>query len=155
MKQRFTSKDTSINATKLPRIYSVLSKQLVGKTVIDYGCGKYFDNYIKKVDCKQLVGYDPFNRPDNNVLLSRYDVALCSNVLNVIDSLDARDDVISNLRVLASTVYITVYEGDRSGQGKATKTDCYQTNMKVAEYIPELMKHFDSVTLKNGIITCC
>lgn len=33
---------------------------------------------------------------------------------------------------------ITVYEGDKSGKGKRSKTDCWQENRRVADYLEEV-----------------
>ena len=139
-KQKYTSANTSINSTKLPRIYNLVSERINGdQTVIDYGCGKYFDNY-KLPD--NYVGYDPFNRPDNELLNKTYDYALCSNVLNVIMEPEVRVSLLKKLKELAKTVFITVYEGDGTGKGKVSKDDCYQLNRKRGDYIPELVSVF-------------
>lgn len=155
MPQKYTSANTSINSTKLPKIYSLATDVIKGKSVIDYGCGKYFDNYIGKVDA-DLHGYDPYNRNDESVLRREYDVALCSNVLNVIDSAEARIAVLRTLKSLAPVVLITVYEGNRSGKGKVTKEDCFQLNRSRGTYIPELVAVFGkgNVTFKHGYFEC-
>ena len=43
MKQRFTSKQTSINSTKAPAVYSMKRavKVMTGKTVVDIGGGRF------------------------------------------------------------------------------------------------------------------
>ena len=62
--QKFTSANTSINSTKLPRIYRLVSNKIGDNDkVIDYGCGKYFDNYNLP---DNYSGYDPYNRNDNS-----------------------------------------------------------------------------------------
>lgn len=153
--QNYTSANTSINSTKLPRLYTLAEDTIKGKKVIDYGCGKFFDSYLDKVDA-DLYGYDPYNRNDESVLADDYDVAICSNVLNVIDDFAARAEVLGMLRSLAPTVLISVYEGNRSGIGKATKKDCYQLNRSCGDYIPELVAVFGkgNVTFKRGYFEC-
>ena len=154
MEQKYTSANTSINSTKLPAIYSKVKE--VGDptiSIIDYGCGKYLDNYKAKVNC-ELSGYDPYNRPDRTVLNKRYNIALCSNVLNVVKERSIRDLILRELRRLAPLVYITVYEGNRSGVGKVSKEDCWQENRKLADYTDELKSVFRNVTIKNGMAIC-
>lgn len=138
-KQRYTSANTSINSTKLPRLYKLVSERIGNAKVIDYGCGKYFDNY-KLPD--NYVGYDPFNKPDDKVLKNKYEYALCSNVLNVIMEPEVRVSLLNTLKKLADTIFISVYEGNRSGVGEQTKDDCYQLNWSRGNYIPELVSVF-------------
>ena len=65
--QEFTSENTSINSTKLPAIFKMVSFE-PGTTNIDYGGGR-FDNvadYLTQYDVINLV-YDPYNRtPEHN-----------------------------------------------------------------------------------------
>lgn len=96
MKQRFTSKQTSINSTKAPAVYSMKRavNVMTGKTVVDIGGGR-FDTAAEaaRVYGATVSIYDPFNRtPEHNaaVLAGSYDVTVISNVLNVIDSEAAR-----------------------------------------------------------------
>ena len=153
-KQQYTSANTSINKNKLPRIYGLVRDRIgSGETVIDYGCGKYFDNWGLP---ENFVGYDPFNRPNDELLNKHYDVALCSNVLNVIKEKEARLGVLEALKNLASRIYITVYEGDRSRNSKETKDDCYQLNWSRGDYIPELVQIFGvgNVAFHHGYFVC-
>lgn len=151
--QKYTSANTSINSKKLPAIYKmVMDKILPEEKVIDYGCGKYFDNYNLP---KNFFGYDPYNRPENEILNSHYDIALCSNVLNVIMEKEQRLEVLKSLRKLADKIYITVYEGDKSGNGKVSKNDCYQLNKRKEDYIPELFEVFENVKYnRKGYFEC-
>ena len=139
-KQKYTSANTSINSTKLPAIYKMIADRISeSDQVIDYGCGKYFDNYDLP---ENFHGYDPYNRPDTEALDRDYNVALCSNVLNVIMEREQRIDLLKKLKELANKVFITVYEGNGSGVGKVSKNDCYQLNKKRGDYIPELVEVF-------------
>lgn len=150
MNQRYTSKDTSINSVRLPKIYNLIhGKVSESDQVLDYGCGKYFHSYGLP---DNFSGYDPYNLPTE--IADHYDVVICSNVLNVIAEEDVRQDLLQTLKSLASRVYITVYEGDGSGVGKETKADCYQLNRKARAYLPEIKAVFPSVTLKNGLFEC-
>jgi len=138
MSQTYTSANTSVNKGKLPRIYNLVDFG-PEQSVIDYGCGKYFDSYQLG---KNIVGYDPYNRNNLELLLNHYDIALCSNVLNVIMEREERIKVLKTLRDLAKTTFITVYEGDKSRCGRETKRDCYQLNWQRSDYVPELVEVF-------------
>ena len=152
MAQHHTSANTSVNSTRIPRLYSLVSDRIKGKDVIDYGCGKFFDRY----GLENVAGYDPYNRPDADALKRKYDVALCSNVLNVIDSRESRLDVLRTLKRLAPVSYISVYEGDRSGHPMETKHDCFQMNQLSGWYYPELYAVFGegNVDYHKGYFEC-
>lgn len=154
MSQTYTSANTSVNSKKMPKIYSLVMKHIKpNENVIDYGCGKYFDSYGLP---ENYVGYDPYNKPDEELLDNAYDVAICSNVLNVIAELKARLDVLKKLKCLANTIYISVYEGDKSSVGKETKKDCYQLNRRCCDYYSELKEVFGDSNVKwcGGYYKC-
>lgn len=142
--QNYTSANTSINSTKLPMVYSN-SKALgiiKGKKVIDIGGGK-FDNAVEfcKTIHTDLSVYDKYNREyehNEKVLSEVYDVAIISNVLNVIDDECERAMVLALASAMADTILITVYEGNRSGIGKVSKKDCWQENRKTEDYVEEI-----------------
>lgn len=144
MKQRFTSRQTSINSRKAPAVYSMPKAVdvMTGKTVVDIGGGR-FDT---AQEAAQVYGatvsiYDPFNRtPEHNaaVLAGSYDVAVISNVLNVIDSRAARGEVVQLAAQKAAALLITVYEGDGSGTGRQTAADSWQENRRTADYMDEI-----------------
>lgn len=153
-KQKYTSANTSINSKRLPRIYSLTAGRIGNATVIDYGCGKFFDNYNLP---ENYSGYDPYNRPNEEALKIKYDIALCSNVLNVIMESEARTSLLNTLKNIAHTIFITVYEGDKSGIGKVSKDDCYQLNRRRCDYIPELVNVFGAGNVKwnrKGYFEC-
>lgn len=153
--QKYTSANTSINSSKLPRIYKLTADRIASSDkVIDYGCGKYFDNYNLG---SNFFGYDPYNRPNDEILNDKYDIALCSNVLNVIAEVENRVDLLRRLKEIAQKVFITVYEGDKTACGKETKNDCYQLNRKTCDYIPELVYVFGPSKVKynrKGYFEC-
>ena len=153
MNQMYTSANTSVNSSKKPKIYNLISIPC-NANVIDFGCGKYFDNYKFDFNC---VGYDPYNRPDEDVLNKTYEFAVCSNVLNVISEIEQRLNVLRKLKDLAPTVYITVYEGNKSGNGKVSKTDCYQLNRRACDYIQEIVSVFGKGNVRwnrKGFFEC-
>lgn len=144
MKQRFTSRQTSINSRKAPAVYSMKRavEAMTGKKVVDIGGGR-FDTAaeVARVYGAAVSIYDPFNRtPEHNaaVLAGSYDVAVISNVLNVIDSEAARGDVVRLAATKAAALLITVYEGDGSGTGRQTAADSWQENRRTADYMDEI-----------------
>ena len=161
--QEFTSKDTSINKAKLPAIYKMVSFQ-PGQVVLDYGGGRY-DNgseYLAELGATGLV-YDPYNREashNRNVIKQirengGADVTLCSNVLNVIKEPEARLTVLKNIRKLlkpSGKVYITVYEGSGTGEGKQSQEDAYQLNRKTKDYMDEVRMVFPDAQRKGKLI---
>ena len=164
--QEFDSSVTSINSSNLPAVFKNSNVKMNPGTVnLDYGGGK-FDNvaeYLKDKDVINLV-YDPFNRSKehNKEVLQIVrknggaDTVTCSNVLNVIQEESVRLSVLKNINRLVKsggTVYITVYEGDGSGQGKSNqKRKSYQTNMKTQDYVDEIEQVFSNVTRKGKLI---
>lgn len=176
--QTCTSAATSINSTKLPAVYTRVSDSAYqwADKLLDYGCGRYVDHLIQYTTEHSNTpeeeeyrycawyGYDRFNRSDAANAEALADFAesekpfmqrmvFCSNVLNVIDS----DEVVAGIAgfltacaISGAAIFVTVYEGDRSGIGRATKTDCFQRNEKIANYL----KYFDkSFMIKKGVIT--
>lgn len=161
--QEFTSENTSINSTKLPAIFKMVSFE-PGTINIDVGGGR-FDNvadYLVQYDVVNLV-YDPYNRTDehNKEVIRTVkaaggaDTGTCSNVLNVIKEPEARLGVLRNLRRLVKPggkVYITVYEGKGDGAEGPTKSG-YQLNRKTADYLDEIQSVFPDAKRKGKLIT--
>lgn len=162
VEQEYTSKDTSINSTKLPAIYRLVNFY-PGELVLDYGGGK-FDiaaEEMAKKDVTVLI-YDPYNRSSshNNEVIKTVranggsDVTLCSNVLNVIKEPEARLNVLKNIAKLTSPggdIYITVYEGSGKGNEGVTKSG-YQLNKKTADYMDEVQSVFPDAVRKGKLI---
>lgn len=147
MKQRYTSAATSINSKRMPAIYKKVD--IDKGLILDYGCGRFFDSYGLP---KNVHGYDKYNRPNTEELNMKYDKVLCSNVLNVIAEREIRLEVLEDLKRLGNTVYITVYEGNKTGIGAETKSDCYQLNRTLQSYLSEVAEVFGRVTVRNGMI---
>lgn len=143
-KQQYTSADTSINSVKLPAIYGKLAARdiLRGVSVIDYGCGKY-TAHLRTFACEHGAhtwqGYDKYNQDkdtNRNALNGLYDVAIVSNVLNVVKEDDIVREIVAHALDLAETVYITVYSGDKSGVGKPTQNGkSWQRNVGLEWYV--------------------
>jgi len=157
--QKYTSADTSINSKKRPAIYGKLQRahvfaQPVLPMVLDYGCGKHFESYNLGENVK---GYDPFNydRPEN--LVGGYDIVLSSNVLNVVMERDVRVSILQAMKEQLSpsgVVYVTIYEGNKSGVGKVTKRDCWQENRRLRSYADEASEVFSDVSFSKGMMIC-
>lgn len=174
--QPITSKYTSINKTKLPRLVSFIDwnqlkyDHLWGNgvfkrdadiintnplVVFDYGCGRYPENiqsYLSHLGI-EYVGFDPYWFPDAYPENGKYgfanaDVIICSNVLNVICNWTEVKRVSWLLRNQGKPYFLTVYEGDRSCVGQETKKDCWQWNKPTECYI---MSHRDGI--KKKVIT--
>lgn len=160
--QEFNSADTSINSGKLPTVYSKL-EFANGCTVLNYGGGK-FNNTIEFGNANGFTDliFDPFNRTVEwnaavvkSISENGVDLAILSNVLNVIKEVDVRGFVLS---VLANTLdenkplFITVYEGDRTGYGRQTSKSAWQENRKLKEYLAEVQKHFTHVKTRYNTI---
>ena len=132
--------------------------------VFDYGCGKHLNLLTRfAMENKFMVyGFDKYNQTEdhNNKMLDNVKYSnfiACNNVLNVLENV-ALYDVMAHLHGLSlkhnKKVYITVYEGDKSGIGKVSKKDCYQQNRKALDYVKILKKLWKKVYLYKGIITC-
>lgn len=160
--QEYTSANTSINSTKLPAIFSMVSFK--PETInLDYGGGK-FDNATKALENKGVTNliYDPYNRSaghnkdtiDTIRKNGGADTATCSNVLNVIKEPNARRAVIRNIYNLLKNdgvAYFTVYEGTGKGDEGPTKSG-YQLNKKTADYIDEISSIFPSVSRRGKLV---
>lgn len=140
MEQMYSSANTSINSTKLPKIFGALTAG-IGK-VLDYGCGKHISHTRAKVEDLGYLysAYDKYNQPDS-LPVEPQDIILCANVLNVVAEKEVRTQIYTEVLSLLKDngkAYFQIYEGYKSGIGKATKNDCYQNNQQVQFYINEL-----------------
>ena len=143
MKQSYSSALTSINSKKLPSGYKVMHKMIQNgelshiKEILDYGCGRYVNHISSDAMnyCDIWSGYDLTWYPNKETLLTRKNLTICSNVLNVIDSDEVVDDILMLLGKISDTVIITIYEGNKTGVGKVSKADCYQRNERLSDYV--------------------
>ena len=161
--QRFTSRNTSINSTKLPAVFRRAA--LSARLVMDYGSGKHtahIDEYIRNQH-RVYLPYDPYNQPEDvnrytatmviNAMYLRNPVdVICSNVLNVIDDDDTLRRIARHIEEITTTTggtgYVTVYEGNRSGCGRQTGADQYQRNEPLRNYL----RFFRNARICNGMI---
>lgn len=152
-----TSKNTSINKTKVPALFKRVDSW--GFSNLDLGGGKYdtATEYLLSKGCVNFI-YDPYNRSEEEnklALMHNYATCTISNVLNVIQAPQDRE----NLLKLAydhlqkgGKCFITVYEGNKSGVGSITKKDCWQENRLLSSYISEVEKYFTNVRISKGVI---
>ena len=146
MKQKYSSKNTSINKTKLPIIYSKINweklreewskKHNTKPIVLDYGCGRYTEHIQKFVENLgfEYVGYDPYWASEVDHKKLNPAVIVCSNVLNVIQENWMIKRIMKHLYRHGVPYFITVYEGDKSGKGRATSDTSYQRNATLHTY---------------------
>lgn len=157
--QEYTSANTSINSVKVPALFKKFLWVPNGRNV-DIGGGRFetATEYLNKCGVVNLI-YDPYNRSEKHNLnvvmelaINRADTATISNVLNVIKEKDKRLEVLRNAKRWARMTLITVYEGNKSGIGKASKKGCWQENRRLADYVPEVQEVFTNVEMKKGMI---
>lgn len=161
-----TSMNTSINKNKVPKLFTIVDKHYGWKkdtTNLDLGGGKYDTAviYLRKKGVMNLVS-DVFNRPiEHNLLVHSYltkhkvDTVTLSNVLNVIKERGDRKTMLYNsLGHLkkGGVIYISVYEGNKTGKGKVTKPDCWQENKPLKYYLSLVKKVFGNGRIEHGII---
>ena len=129
---------------------------------IDIGGGR-FDlgtEYLRGRGVESHV-LDPFNRPQehNEEIIRRFSQdpahsATIANVLNVIAEPEARRSVIQQARDLVAPggkAYFGIYEGDRSGLGRATSKG-WQENRPTASYEEEIAEMFPDLQRFGNII---
>ena len=162
VKQEFSSAATSLN--QVAALFK--SKHFMPEDInIDIGGGAYnaTTEYLADQYGTTNMVYDPYNRGAEENLATldflragnRADTATCANVLNVIKEQEARRNVI--LEVAKSikedgTAYFSVYEKDKSGQGRQTGADQWQNSRATADYVHEIEEFFDNVERKGAVI---
>lgn len=171
MTQTITSAKTSLK--QVPAIFRLINEVMkrpevfwaYNDDVLDVGGGKYdlLTDKLAEIGARNHV-LDPFNRSEEHnqgvvrLLSARpADIALCSNVLNVIREPSARDDVHRTIKRLTKPdgmVFFTVYEGNRSSRGRRTSKG-WQANRPTKNYARELRRHYHQVTVcSNKLIVC-
>lgn len=160
--QEITSQETSINERKIPAVFNQVKEWKEGTVNADIGGGRFDNvtNWLRDRGVENLI-IDWFNRDRafneaniNRVRGGRADTATISNVLNVIQEPNARELVIRQAADALKedgTAYFYIYEGNGSGQGRAT-TKGWQENRKAASYMDEISQHFENVERRNQMI---
>ena len=146
--QTITSKNTS--RVQLPYLHKtpLARAAILNSNVLDYGAGlshELASEFVMRNGAEHYAWFDPYwNSTGGNcnaLMNAPFDVVLCSNVLNVIDSDNALFNAVYHMLSLIKhdgksgfgTVLLTVYEGDRSGFARPTR-DGYQRNLRTSEY---------------------
>ena len=154
-----TSANTSINK-RIPALFGKLPNNVRNCQLLDYGCGKY-PNYVKQWGEERgisVISYDKYNYCEEDWYKEYgYDVVCLSNVLNVVNNWNTRWDILQdcwNCLRIGGQLYITVYEGDKSGKGRITKADCWQENRRTSDYLFEAGRVFglNNIIIKNNVI---
>ena len=157
--QKYTSANTSINKTKLPILFKKLNEMGIHNTlIIDVGCGKFIDHikdYVSNMDCSYLP-YDKYNQSEEVNEFSKNgndvnNIVTLSNVLNVIAEKEERINLVKEWLKPTVTMYISIYEGNRSGISRVTKKDCHQMNQRKQYYVDEL-KEIANVEIVKEIL---
>lgn len=146
MERKVTSKNTSINK-RVPAIAKLLEKNVASyilqEGLYDLGCGKYPEYMAKWCEERNIpyIGEDihQFTGIYSGrfaYAMNAHPTAISSNVLNVLPPHQREEYMNELLSVgaygLPSWIFITVYEGDRTGKGKYGN-DSYQANMKTED----------------------
>ena len=166
VEQNISSRNTSINGSRLPRVFSIVGTKLgweLDSVNLDIGGGRYNNatEYLAQIGVRNLI-WDPYNRSeDHNAKIADYvseelvDTVTLSNVLCVIAERRVQDSVLQmayDVLKPFGSVYITVYEGDKSSEGRQTGPDQWQENRKLADYLDQVKSVFGEAEMRWGMI---
>jgi hypothetical protein len=131
-----------------------------GSVNLDMGGGKFetFTNWLKLRGVRNLI-FDPYNRSvEHNkkvlatVLKKKADTGTMFNVLNVLPNKQEMLKLLINLKsIVKGKIYISVYEGDKSGKTKMTR-DGIQHNRRLTEYIKIVREVLPDAIRRGAII---
>lgn len=158
MKQEFTSARTSINSKRPPAVFKKV-KWVSGTINFDNGGGKFdiATECLAGLGVKNVI-YDKFNRSlDYNAISlgvvrgGKANTSTIANVLNVVKEPEIRQSILQTSHdalCKGGLVYVWVYEGDKSGIGKAGR-DSWQENRIAKSYVDEIANLFEVVEVKG------
>lgn len=163
--QEFTSAATS--QSQVAKGFSTVAKHIgwkQGTVNVDLGGGKY-DHGSRYMEGHGVESHvlDPYNRPEaHNKKIAETvkarggaDTVTMFNVLNTIKEPEVHLDVLraaqSHLKP-GGRLYISVYPGDKSGVGKQTKSDSWQRNQPLKDYLKTVHSVFPNAGIHKGII---
>ena len=143
------------NANKLPSLLNTFKELNNLGVYLNYGAGKHYKKHEQWFG-GNLISYDPYVEEINTLpQVGTFSAVLCSNVLNVIESdeeLNKTLDYFDELSKKYVTIFITIYEGDRSGIGKKTKLGTYQRNKKLKDWEELWKRGYKRASKNNNII---
>ena len=158
MAQYLTSKNTSVNSTKLPAIFKKIDWEFLKFVykkeqnkdhfvVFDIGCGAYTEHIGHWLSQREVgyYAYDPYWYGHTQEMLMRnyrsfllregnQGIIICSNTLNVICPWPEVLRTKALLYEFKAPWFVSVYEGNKSGIGGISKDDCWQWNRRLKEY---------------------
>jgi hypothetical protein len=159
MKQKYSGANTSVNHTKPPAIANLVNKidgWRLGTINVDLGCGAkphVFSDWLyanKSIYNMPLDPYWEFEADERLLSVVGATSVTISNVLNVIKEKRLRLKLLRQAKNLGATyIYITVYEGDKSGKGRETKPDCWQENRDTESYLSEVKQVFKGSSVQR------
>ncbi len=164
-RQQYTSAGTS--RKQIPESFKKIPWKK-GTRNLDIGAGKHDlgTDYLRSKGVEN-VPFDPYNRSTdvNNAALNtlrngeKFDTVTVANLLNVVQEPEIRDNIIKQAAHSVKPdgkAYFQVYESDRSGVGRQTKTggsdDNWQNARTLKSYQPDIEKHFGKVESKDGML---
>lgn len=125
------------NINKLPAGLKMLKELKKYKKVINFGAGLGYKKHQEILgNALELINFDPFipeiaETPNKD---TGAEAVICNNVLNIIEDNFVYEAILDHLEWYGLPVYVTVYEGDKTGIGRRTKTGTYQRNKKARDY---------------------
>lgn len=167
MIQEFSSKNTSINKTKAPKILKEVERHFGwenGHVNLDIGGGRFdiLSDHLSEYFAVRNLIFDPYNRTEmhNNTVLGialsqPVDSVTLSNVLCVIKEREERINVLTMAKSylkLGGKLYVTCYEGNRTAIGRQTGPDQYQLNQPLKFYLHEINEVFGNSSKKGALI---
>jgi hypothetical protein len=133
-----------------------------GACNFDIGAGPYENFSLALAELSVLnIPYDPENLSDEQnlktlhaIMIGEVATATISNVFNVLPNNQQRAMLLRMaFKALkeGGRIFITVYEGDRSWKGKATR-DGWQANLPLSDYVGIVQTVFPDAFMKYGVI---
>ena len=174
--QKYSSAKTAMaNANRArskgatPKLYT--SVNFKGGNNLDYGCGApetvaVVDEYLKSQGVNNYH-YDKTYFPDTEVFKDNfYDSVTASNLLSVVPE-NVREEIIQNTydvlkpggKFYVTVNYVKDYVKDETGKkvpsgvaAEMDKDDSYQANLGANKYMEEILKVFDNVNSRKGVL---
>ena len=164
-RQQYSSAGTS--RRQIPESFKKIA-WTQGTRNLDIGAGAFElgTDYLRSRGVENTP-FDPYNRATdvNNAALDtlrngeKYDTVTVANLLNVVQEPEIRDNIIKQAAHSVKPdgkAYFQVYESDRSGVGRQTKTggtdDNWQNARTLKSYQPDIERHFGKVESKDGML---